>query len=233
MEHILECSQLVKDYSSTKALDGINVKLDRGRIIGLVGPNGSGKTTLIKIATGLLEPTSGELRINGMLPGVETKKIVSYLPDCNYLNSWMTVRQLVDYFADFYQDFKRDTAREMLLQLGLDEGRRLKTLSKGNKEKVQLILTMSRTASLYILDEPIAGVDPVAREYILRTILNNYERNATILISTHLISEIENILDDVLFLKQGRLVLGGSVEDIRMRHHCSIDHLFREVFRCF
>ncbi len=233
MEHILECSQLVKDYSSTKALDGINVKLDRGRIIGLLGPNGSGKTTLIKIATGLLEPTSGELRINGMLPGVETKKIVSYLPDCNYLNSWMTVRQLVDYFADFYQDFKRDTAREMLLQLGLDEGRRLKTLSKGNKEKVQLILTMSRTASLYILDEPIAGVDPVAREYILRTILNNYERNATILISTHLISEIENILDDVLFLKQGRLVLGGSVEDIRMRHHCSIDHLFREVFRCF
>lgn len=233
MGHILECSGLVKEYGSNRALDGVNVRLDSGRIIGLLGPNGSGKTTLIKIATGLLAPTAGELRINGMLPGVETKKIVSYLPDCNYLNSWMTIRQLVDYFADFYADFKRETAAEMLRQLGLDEKYRLKTLSKGNKEKVQLILTMSREASLYILDEPIAGVDPAARDYILRTILNNYERNATILISTHLISDIENILDDVLFLKQGRMVLGGSVEEIRMKHRCSIDHLFREVFRCF
>ena len=232
MSSILECRNLVKQYGYRPALKGINLQIERGRIVGLLGPNGSGKSTLIKLANGLITPTAGEILIDGKAPGEESKKIVSYLPDKNYLNEWMTVQQLIDFFTDFYEDFSSTTAIEMLQRLNISLKDRLKNLSKGTKEKVQLILTMSRRAQLYCLDEPIAGVDPAARDYILSTILNNYDENATILISTHLISDIENILDEVLFLKDGRLKLQSTVDEIRLTEGTSVDALFREVFKC-
>ncbi len=195
--NILECKNLVKSYGNKVALEGIDLSMKRGRIVGLLGPNGSGKSTLIKLANGLLTPTSGELLINGNKPGVETKKIVSYLPERTYLADWMKVSDIINFFKDFYEDFNVEKAYDMLSKLNINANDKLKTMSKGTKEKVQLILVMSREAELYFLDEPIAGVDPAARDYILNTIISNYNENATVVISTHLISDIEQILDDV------------------------------------
>lgn len=232
MNTILECEALTKKFSNVEALSNVNLKLERGRIIGLLGPNGSGKTTLIKVINGLLVPDSGEIKIAGMKPGVESKKIVSYLPEKTYLADWMKVSEIIEFFKDFYEDFEPERAYDMLKHLNIDPSKRLKTLSKGTKEKVQLILVMSRKADLYCLDEPIGGVDPAAREYILNTIITNYNENATVLISTHLISEIENILDEVIFIKNGTVTLHSSVDDIRTKEGKSIDSLFREVYRC-
>ena len=232
MSIILECTQLSKSYSSKPALKNIDLKLESGRIIGLLGPNGSGKTTLIKLINQLLTPTSGEIKIDGMHPSVETKGIVSYLPERSYLGNWMRVKDALDFFSDFYEDFDRSRALDMLEKLGLHPSDKLKTMSKGTKEKVQLILVMSRHARLYCLDEPIAGVDPAARDYILSTIINNYSENSTVLISTHLISDVENILDEVIFIQNGQIRLHASVDDIRMREEKSVDAFFREVFRC-
>lgn len=197
-----------------------------------LGRNGSGKTTLIKMMNGLLKPTDGVVLIGGSEPGVETKKHVSYLPERTYLEAQRTVEDLVDFFADFYEDFKTDRAYEMLQSLNIQPSDRLKTLSKGTKEKIQLILVMSRDADLYILDEPIAGVDPAARDYIMKTILNNYNPEASLIISTHLISDIESILDDVIFIKNGQLVLQASVDEIREKQGKTVDEYFREVFAC-
>lgn len=231
MSEILRCEHLTKQFGSTVALNGINLTLESGRIVGLLGPNGSGKTTLIKIINGLLTPNFGNLYIEGDKPGVITKAKVAYLPDNSYLNSWMTVTQIVDYFKDFYEDFRAELAFEMLDRLGIPPTKRLKTLSKGNKEKVCLILVMSRNAKLYVLDEPIAGVDPAARDYVISTIINNYNPESTVLISTHLISDIEQVLDEVVFIKGGSIVLHDSVENIRTEHQKSVDELFREVFK--
>lgn len=231
MSEIISCRDLTKRYGRVTALDNVNFALGSGKIVGLLGPNGSGKTTLIKIINGLLTPSKGEILINGNHVGVETKKVVSYLPDHSYLNSWMTVKQIVEYFADFYTDFRPEVAYEMLERLDIAPERKLKTLSKGNKEKVCLILVMSRNAGLYVLDEPIAGVDPAARDYVISTIINNYNPESTILISTHLIADIEQILDEVIFLKNGNIVLQKTVDEIRMEHEKSVDELFREVFK--
>ena len=232
MNPILECKNLTKRYGNRTALDQINFSLGRGKIVGLLGPNGSGKTTLIKLLNGLLVPTEGSIYEDGQKPGVETKSFVSYLPERTYLNSWMKVCDIIDYFCDFYQDFDRSRAYDMLKRLNINPSDRLKTMSKGTKEKVQLILVMSRRAKLYCLDEPIAGVDPAARDYILSTIINNYDENATIIISTHLISDVENILDDVVFIQNGRIRMVDSVENIRFNQGKSVDTLFREVFKC-
>lgn len=232
MSTILDCRGLTKRYGNKLALDHIDLSLDRGKIIGLLGPNGSGKTTLIKLLNGLLVPTEGEIFVDGKAPGVETKRIVSYLPERTYLNRWMRVSDLISYFCDFYEDFDRSRAYDMLQKLNINPNDRLSTMSKGTKEKVQLILVMSRRASLYCLDEPIAGVDPAARDYILFTIINNYDENATILISTHLISDVENILDDVIFIQNGHIRMQDSVDNIRMAKGVSVDSLFREVFKC-
>ena len=199
-ENILECRNLVKSYGNKLALEGIDLSMKRGRIVGLLGPNGSGKSTLIKLANGLLTPTSGELLINGNKPGIETKKIVSYLPERTYLADWMKVSDIINFFKDFYEDFNVEKAYDMLSKLNINANDKLKTMSKGTKEKVQLILVMSREAELYFLDEPIAGVDPAARDYILNTIISNYNENATVVISTHLIYDIEQLLDDVIFI---------------------------------
>lgn len=232
MSTILDCRGLTKLYGNKMALDHINLSLDRGKIIGLLGPNGSGKTTLIKLLNGLLVPTEGEILVDGKAPGVETKKIVSYLPERTYLSPWMKVTDVIDYFCDFYEDFDRSRAFDMLEKLNIKPGDRLNTMSKGTKEKVQLILVMSRRASLYCLDEPIAGVDPAARDYILSTIINNYDENATILISTHLISDVENILDEVIFIQNGHIRMQDTVDNIRISKGVSVDSLFREVFKC-
>jgi len=229
---ILECKGLTKFYGSKNALRNVDLNIEPGRIVGLLGPNGSGKTTLIKIATGLLTATSGIATINGMTPGPESKAIVSYLPEIAYLNDWMKVSQLVGFFSDFYSDFDKEKAYEMLAALGIDEKESLKTLSKGTKDKVQLILVMARNAKLYLLDEPIGGVDPAARDYILNTIISNYHPEASVVISTHLISDIEQILDDVVFLKNGEIVLASSVDDLRENQGMSVDLYFREVFKC-
>ena len=231
MSELLRCEELTKQYSKTTALNGVSFTLESGKIVGLLGPNGSGKTTLIKILNGLLTPTTGGVYIDGEKPGPSTKAKVAYLPDNIYLNTWMRVEQIVAYFADFYADFSSERAYEMLARLDIAPERKLKTLSKGNKEKVCLILVMSRQAKLYVLDEPIAGVDPAARDYVISTIINNYNPEATVLISTHLIADIEQILDEVLFLKDGHLMLKKSVEDIRAEEGKSVDELFREVFR--
>ena len=230
--NILECKNLVKSYGNKVALEGIDLSMKRGRIVGLLGPNGSGKSTLIKLANGLLTPTSGELLINGNKPGVETKKIVSYLPERTYLADWMKVSDIINFFKDFYEDFSVEKAYDMLSKLNINANDKLKTMSKGTKEKVQLILVMSREAELYFLDEPIAGVDPAARDYILNTIISNYNENATVVISTHLISDIEQILDDVIFISYGKIYLSKSVDEIREEEGKSVDALFREVFRC-
>ncbi len=232
MNAILECKALTKQFGNLKALNEVNLTLERGRIIGLLGPNGSGKSTLIKLINGLLVPTSGSLLINGSHPGVETKKIVSYLPERTYLPDWMKISETIDFFEEFYQDFDKKKAYDMLNRLQLNPTLRLKTLSKGTREKVQLILVMSRKADLYCLDEPIGGVDPAARDYILNTIISNYSENATVLISTHLISDVEQILDEVVFIKGGQITLQSSVDDIRVKEGKSIDTLFREVFKC-
>lgn len=232
MNELLTCTGLTKQYGSKAALDNLNLTLPRGRIIGLLGPNGSGKTTLIKLINGLLAPTAGQLYINGNEPGPDTKKVVSYLPERTYFNSWMKVNDILDFFCDFYADFRRNRAEDMLQRLGIDPTARLSTMSKGTKEKVQLIMVMSRDADLYCLDEPIGGVDPAARDYILQTIISNYNENASVLISTHLISDIENVLDDVIFIHNGHIRLHTSVDAIREQEGKSVDTLFREVFRC-
>ena len=232
MSTILQCKNLTKTFSNLTALNNVTFTIERGRIVGLLGPNGSGKTTLIKLINGLLVPNSGSLEINGHNPGIETKKIVSYLPERTYLPDWMKVSETIDYFADFYEDFDKNKAYEMLDKLNLDPDRRMKALSKGTKEKVQLILVMSRDADLYCLDEPIGGVDPAARDYILNTIISNYNENSTVLISTHLIADVENILDEFLFINQGQITMQAKVDDIRNKEGKSIDALFREVFKC-
>lgn len=232
MSTILECSGLTKAFGNKKALADINLKIEQGRIVGLLGPNGSGKTTLIKLANNLLTPTEGEILISGMKPGIETKKIISYLPEKTYLNDWMNVRQIIGLFSDFYSDFKPLKAYDMLKRLNINADDKLKTMSKGTKEKVQLILVMSREAKLYLLDEPIGGVDPAARDYILDTIITNYNENATVIISTHLISDIEKVLDHAIFINNGKVVLSSSVDEIRDEKGKSVDALFREVFKC-
>lgn len=233
MSELVEIKNLTMVYEKRKtALNKLNLIIPRGKIIGLLGPNGSGKTTLIKILNGLLSPTQGEVLINGATPGPQTKARVSYLPERTYFQSSMKVSELIEYFSDFYADFKPERARQMLNSLHIDEKDRLKTLSKGTKEKVQLILVMSRDADLFVLDEPIAGVDPAARDYILKTIISNYNENATVLLSTHLISDIENILDEVIFIREGNLVLQTTVENIRETKGKSVDSYFREVFAC-
>lgn len=230
---ILECSGLTKRYGAKTALDGFSVKIEPGKIVGLLGPNGSGKTTLLKLANGLLTPNSGEVLINGEKPGIESKKITSYLPDRNYLPDWMSFDKLADFFEDFYSDFDRTRAEDMISRLDLDRKMSIHQMSKGTKEKVQLIMTMSRRAKLYLLDEPIGGVDPATRDYILETIIRNYDSEASVVISTHLISDVEKILDDAIFINEGKMVLCSSVDEIREQHNKSVDEYFREVFRCW
>ena len=232
MSTIVECRDLTKKYGNLRALDGINLKLDTGRIVGLLGPNGSGKTTLLKLANGLIQPTYGEILIGGYKPGVETKAMVSYLPDANYLMEWMNVENLVNMFIDFFPDFDAGRAYEMLENLNIPRKSALKTLSKGTKEKVQLILAMSRRAKVYFLDEPIGGVDPAARDYILDTILNNYSEDALVVISTHLISDVERMLDEAVLINNGVILAHRTVDDIRENEGKSVDEYFREVFRC-
>ena len=231
MSAILECHGLTKRYGATRALDNVELSLEPGRIVGLLGPNGSGKTTLLKIANGLLVPNAGEMTIDGLTPGAQTKTMVSYLPERTYLSDWMNVVQLLDFFCDFYPDFDRDVAERMLTALDISPKLRIKQMSKGTREKVQLILVMSRRARLYLLDEPIGGVDPATRDYIVRTILTNYNERASVVISTHLITDVENVLDDVIFINKGRVVLQSSVDQIREDKGCSVDELFREGFR--
>ena len=229
---VLLCSQVEKSYGNTQVLKGVDLTLPKGKIVGLLGPNGAGKTTLIKLICGLLTPNSGVIEVAGMPIGPETKALVSYLPERTYLGDWMTVKDALKLFRDFYADFDWDKAMDMLARLKVSPEARFKTLSKGTREKVQLVLVMSRKALLYVLDEPIGGVDPAAREYILSTILNNYNEEGTILISTHLISDIETVLDEAVFLKDGQIVLHESVDSIRASKGMSVDSLFREVFKC-
>lgn len=229
---LVECKHVTKKYGVKVALDDVNLTIEKGKIIGLLGPNGSGKTTLIKLLNDLLVPNSGEILIQGNHPGVETKKIISYLPERTYLNFNMKIKEVIQYFKDFYEDFREDVAYELLKKLDINPDNKLKTLSKGMKEKVQLILVMSRKAQLYILDEPIGGVDPAARDYILDTILKNFNEEATIIISTHLISDIEKILDEVIFIKKGKIVLHESSDQLRDESGKSIDGYFREEFKC-
>lgn len=229
---LVTCKNLTKTFGSTTALANINLDIEEGHIIGLLGPNGSGKTTLIKIMNGLLTPTAGEIYVKEFPVGVASKKIISYLPDHTYLGGSMRVNEIIAFFKDFYEDFEEERAYDMLEKLNINPKQKLKTMSKGTKEKVQLILVMSRRADLYVLDEPIAGVDPAARDYILNTIITNYDEHASILISTHLIADIENILDQVIFIKNGQIVRNSSVESIREEEGQSVDALFREVFKC-
>ena len=233
MNELVELVGVTKAYDARNvAVNNVTLTLPKGKIIGLLGPNGSGKTTLIKMLNGLLTPTQGSIKINGHYVGVETKAKVAYLPDRTYLAGNQKIADILDYFSDFYADFSRERATEMLQSLNIDPSCKMKTLSKGTKEKVQLILVMSRQADLYILDEPIAGVDPAARDYILRTIINNYNPEASVLISTHLIGDIEQVLDEVIFMKYGHLALYTSVDNIREQHGKSVDAYFREVFAC-
>ena len=229
---LLEVSHITKSYGNNKVLDDVTFSIPKGKIVGLLGPNGSGKTTLIKLINDLLKEDSGTIKVEGLDLGVETKKLISYLPDKNYLNNNMTVLELLNYFKDFYEDFRIDKAKELIGKLDLDLNQKLKTMSKGTKEKVQLILVMSRKAKLYILDEPIGGIDPAARDYIINTILTNFSNDASLLISTHLISDLEKVLDEVIFLKNGKVVRFGSTDEIRKETNMSINDLFREEFKC-
>lgn len=229
---ILECKALSKRYGKVQALEDVNLSIEPGRVVGLLGPNGSGKTTLIKIANGLLTASSGELLIDGKAPGVESRKIVSYLPDRMYFAEWMSVKQLMNFYSDFYQDFDREKAKEMLQRLSIEDSQKIKQMSKGTREKAQLIMVMSRKAGLYLLDEPIGGVDPATRDYILETIIKNYNPSASVIISTHLIADVEQVLDDVVFINRGKVVLQSSVDDIREKQNMSVDAYFREVFKC-
>ena len=230
-EDLIVCRDLVKDYGKFTALDQVNLTIGRGRIVGLLGPNGSGKTTLIKLLCGLLQPSGGELLIDGQKPGPYTKSQVSYLPDRMYFADWMKAKDLTNFFADFYPDFDRAKAEDMCRSLKIEPEHRIKSMSKGTKEKLQLALVMSRKAQLYLLDEPIAGVDPAARDYIMNTILTNYNENGTVLISTHLIGDVERVLDEAIFLQMGHVVRHDSVDAIREKEGKSVDALFREIFR--
>ena len=232
MESVLKASGLTKRYHGSPALDNLNLELPQGKIVGLLGPNGSGKTTFIKLAAGLLTPTAGEITICGEKIGPASKALVSYLPDRTCFNKRLKVAELLDFFRDFYADFDVNRAQQMLNALGIDPQARYRTLSKGTQEKVQLVLTMSRRARLYLLDEPVGGVDPAARDYILNTIINNYDPSATVLISTHLISDVERVLDEYLFLYQGKIIQKGSADQVRQETGKSLDELFREVFKC-
>ena len=232
MNTILEYSHVTKQYSTVCALNDVNLAIEPGHIVGLLGPNGSGKTTLLKIACGLLCPTTGTVSVCGGPVGPDSKLRISYLPDKNYLSEWMRISQIIDLFHDFYSNFDRNKAYEMLQRLNISPKQKLKTLSKGTREKVQLILVMSRSSDLYLLDEPIGGVDPAARDYILRTIISNYSEKSSVLISTHLITDIEQVLDEVIFIRDGRVVLQDTVEHIRESRGKSVDAFFREVFAC-
>lgn len=229
---ILECSRLCKHYGRVQALDGVDLTLEPGRIVGLLGPNGSGKSTLIKLACGLLTPSEGSIRICGEKPGAVTNALISYLPERMAVPEWMSVKELLAFYADFYDDFQPEAARQMLDALGLASAKQIRQMSKGSREKVQLILTMSRQARLYLLDEPIGGVDPATRDYILSTIIANYNPEASVVISTHLIADVEKILDEVVFLQEGRVLLHDEVDALREEKGKSIDALFREVFKC-
>ena len=229
---VLECKDLCKSFGHAQALDHVSLAVEPGRIVGLLGPNGSGKTTLIKLANGLLTPSSGEITVCGMAPGRESHGLVSYLPERTSIPTWMTTTQLLDFYGDFYSDFRRDAAEEMLAHLNIQSRQRIKQMSKGTREKVQLIMVMSRAAKLYLLDEPIGGVDPATRDYILSTIIGNYNPEAAVIISTHLIADVEKVLDEVIFINQGQVVLQSSVDEIREEKGMSVDALFREVFKC-
>ena len=229
---ILECKQLSKSYGKAPALENVSFAIEPGRIVGLLGPNGSGKTTLIKLANGLLTPDSGEILIDGAVPGRETHAVVSYLPERTAIPIWMSAGQLMDFYQDFYRDFRRQTAEEMLRHLDIRPTQRIRQMSKGTREKVQLIMVMSRSAKLYLLDEPIGGVDPATRDYILTTIISNYNPYASVILSTHLIADVEKVLDEVVFIDKGHLVLQSSVDQIREEKGMSVDALFREVFKC-
>ena len=229
---VLECKDLSKHYGNAPALNHVNLAVEPGRIVGLLGPNGSGKTTLIKLANGLLTPSEGEVLVCDMAPGKESHESVSYLPERTCIPTWMSVKQLLDFYGDFYRDFNRKAAEEMLAHLNIRLTQRIKQMSKGNREKVQLIMVMSRAAKLYLLDEPIGGVDPATRDYILSTIIGNYNPEAAVIISTHLIADVEKVLDEVIFINQGQVVLQSSVDEIRKEKGMSVDALFREVFKC-
>ncbi|MDO4475421.1 MAG: ABC transporter ATP-binding protein [Lachnospiraceae bacterium] len=231
-DELLVCRNLTKQYGKVTALDGIDLTLKGGRIVGLLGPNGSGKTTLIKLSNRLLQPTSGEILIDGKKPGVESKRVIAYLPDKDFLPDWMTAPKLTEFYADFYADFDMDKALQMLEELDIPRKMIYKKMSKGTKEKVQLILTMSRRAKIYLLDEPIAGVDPAARDYILKTIIGNYAPDSLVVISTHLIADVEPVLDEAVFIKNGHIVLHRNTDDLRDETGMSIDGYFREVFKC-
>ena len=232
MSELLKITNVTKKYHHFKALNNVSMTLESGKIIGLLGPNGSGKTTLIKIINGLLKDYEGEVLVDGKNVGIDSRKIISYLPDENYFQDWMYIKDVLSIFIDLYEDFDKENCLTLMNRFKLDKGMKIKEMSKGMKEKFQLSLVMSRKAKLYILDEPIAGVDPAAREVILDVILNNYEEDALVLISTHLISDLETIFDDVVFLKDGEIVLHQSTEDLRLERKQSIDEAFREVFRC-
>ena len=229
---VLECKGLTKRFGRTAALDEVSLTVEPGRIVGLLGPNGSGKTTLIKLANGLLTPDGGYIAVCGTAPGRESHALVSYLPERTAIPTWMTAKQLLDFYGDFYQDFRRDAAEEMLDHLGIQPLQAVKQMSKGTREKVQLIMVMSRAAKLYLLDEPIGGVDPATRDYILSTIIGNYNPDAAVVISTHLIADVEKVLDEVIFISQGRVALQSTVDGIREEKGMSVDALFREVFKC-
>ena len=229
---LLECINLNKSFGSKKVLDDINVIIPKGKIIGLLGKNGTGKSTLIKLINDLLTPDSGRILVNGKEIGIDSKKIISYLPERTYLDKSMTVSKVIEYFSDFYDNFDSQKARKLLNDLGLDVEQKLSSMSKGMQEKVQLVLVMSRKAQLYILDEPLGGVDPATRDYILDTILTNFNEGASVIISTHLISDIERILDEVIFLDKGKIVLQGNSDDIRNKENSSLDEVFRRMFKC-
>ena len=231
MSELLRCNEVNRSFGTIKALDDVNLTVESGKIVGLLGPNGAGKTTLIKMANGLLQPDSGEILICQRKPGIETKKVVSYLPDRMYFADWMTVGDVKEMFDDFYDDFDKKKANDMCASLGLDDKQMIKTLSKGTKEKMQLMLVMSRRAKLYLLDEPIAGVDPAAREFIMKTIIRNYSEGATVIISTHLILDVEQILDEAVFVKDGKIILHDSVDNIREKYNASLNAVFRDMFR--
>jgi len=229
---LLELKHVYKNYDSTKVLKDINLKVSKGKIIGLLGKNGSSKTTLIKLINDLLTPTKGEILVNGKKVGIESKEVISYLPERTYMNKQMKVSEVINYFEDFYENFDSKKAKKLLKDLGLDINQKLAKMSKGMQEKVQLVLVMSRRADLYILDEPLGGVDPATRDYILDTILNNFNENASVIISTHLISDIERILDEVIFINDGKIVLQSDTDELRNKEKLSIDEIFRRMFKC-
>ena len=229
---LLEIKDLTKSYDKKIALNNINIKIESGKIVGLLGQNGAGKTTLIKLINDLLTPDKGEILVNGKKVGIESKKIIAYLPEKTYLNKQMKVVEVLEYFKDFYDDFDLEKAKKLLLDLNLDINQKLSTMSKGMQEKVQLVLVMSRNADLYILDEPLGGVDPATRDYILDTILNNFNEGASVIISTHLIADIERILDEVIFIDNGEIVLQSDSDELRKKENSSIDEIFRRMFKC-